>query len=457
MAIRLTYRGKNRSWPVQTARPPWRRLACAALALTAFVGYIPVSSAAVSILRPPREARSDEPLVVTIVYTGDAPGGTSVDVPRALSITLTNGDTLPQAVLLTREAGAPEHLRLAAGEMKAISYSAAWPKWARGALRVDVPGVDVSPSVVLLTRIPGNAAATASAAPPAAAVASASAASAPPATASAEGPMAGNEALAAAMPPSSVKPSNSVMVDLGTFLAGHLSMYQPTYFGDGWSSDDTSLAKFQVSLKFRFLVPDDPRSRGFFDNLYFAYTQVSLWDIRKYSSPFHDTSYMPALFYYLADTGWRTNWFTRMGIETGYEHDSNGTAGPGSRGIDILYVKPIWDFGNLDAYHLTIAPKVYWYEHIQDTNSNIADYRGYVDLLIKYGSPDGWQLATTLRKGTKSTYGSVDTQLTYPLAKLFGSAWGGYLWLGYFNGYGENLLDFNQHRWAARIGFAVSR
>ena len=39
-----------------------------------------------------------------------------------------------------------------------------------------------------------------------------------------------------------------------------------------------------------------------------------------------------------------------------------------------------------------------------------------------YGSPDGWQLATTLRKGTRSAYGSVDTQFTYPLAKLINTA-----------------------------------
>lgn len=454
MAIRLAFRGGSCFGFVQTARPRWGRLACLTLAAAVLAGHVPVSRAAVSILRPPREARSDEPLVVTIVYSGDAPGGTSIDVPRTLSITLTNGEALPKAVLLTRESGAPEHVRLAPGEMKAISYSAAWPESARGALRIDVPGVDVSPSVVLLTRKPGNAA------PPAAAVASAStapAASAPLAMVPAEGPMAGNEALAAGMPASSVKPSNSIVPDLGTFLAGRLSMHEPTYFADGFASNDNELAKFQISFKFRFVLPDDPRSRGFVDNLYFAYTQTSLWDINKYSAPFRDTSYKPALFYYLADTGWKSNWFTRMGLETGYEHDSNGEDGPESRGIDIFYVKPIWDFGDINANHLTIAPKIFAYAHIAGENSDIADYWGYVDLLIKFGSPDGWQLATTLRKGTKSTYGSVDAQFTYPLAKLFGNAWGGYLWIGYFNGYGEDILDYNQHRWAARIGFAVSR
>ncbi|TDG10970.1 phospholipase [Paraburkholderia guartelaensis] len=459
MAIRLAFQRASHSHSAPVARLAWGRLACATLAVATLAGYVPASRAAVSIMRPPREARSDEPLVVTIVYSGDAPTGSSIDVPRDLSITLTNGEALPKAVLLAREPGAPEHLRLAAGEMKAVSYSAAWPKWARGALRVDVPGVDVSPSVVLLTRMPASA--TANAAAPASAplvpAATVASASEPVATAPVEGPMAGNASLAAQMPPSTVKPSNSLVPDIGTFLAGRLSFYQPNYFADGWSSSDADLARFQISIKFRFILPDDPRSRGFLDNLYFAYTQTSLWDVRGDESPFHDTSYMPALFYYLEDTGWRSSWFTRMGIESGYEHESNGTAGSGSRGVDIVYVKPIWDFGDLNANHLTIEPKIYAYEHIQESNGDIAHYRGYVDLLFKYGSPDGWQLATTLRKGTRSTYGSVDVQFTYPLAKLFGNAWGGYVFLNYFNGYAEDLLYYNQHRWAARIGFAVSR
>ena len=429
-------------------RPPVPRAALA-LALAVLAGGPALAAASVFVMRPAREARSDEPLTLTIAYSGDAPSGSSIDVPRTVTVTLTNGEALPRTVVLAREAGAPEHLRLRPGEMKAIAYGAAWPEWARGALRIDVPGVDVSPAVVLLTRVPGRAAMAN--AMPAVPASPPSEDGTTPATANA------NQALAAVAPATASPPlSNSRVPDLGAFLTGRISSYEPTYFADGVGTGGKNIARFQVSFKYRFRLPDDPRSRGVLDNLYFAYTQTSLWDIRSYGNAFRDTSYEPALFYYVADTGWRTNWFTRMGVETGYEHESNGTGGTGSRGVDILYVKPIWEFGNLDAYHLTVAPKVYWYEHIQANNSNIADYRGYVDLLLQYGSPDGWQLAATLRKGTKSTYGSIDTQLTYPLARLF-SRGAGYLWIGYFNGYGEDILDYNKHRWVARVGFSISR
>lgn len=430
----------QRRWPV---------IACSALALFTSAVYSVDADADVSILRPAREARSDQPLTVTVVFSGDE-NGSDIDVPRTVTVTLTNGEALPRPVELARASDAPEHLRLAAGDMKAIKYSAPWPEWARGAVRIDVPGVDVSPSLVMLTRVPERMAADNASQQRASASQTSQTA--------AQSAAADNETLAVTPKiSSSPPPTNSLKPDLGTFLAGRLSPYQPTYFADGAGSHGDNLAKFQISFKFRFVLPDDPRSRGLVDNLYFAYTQTSLWDIREYSAPFRDTSYKPSLFYYLADTGWRSRWFSRMGVITGYEHESNGKAGPDSRGIDILFVQPIWDFGDVNANHLTVSPKIYWYEHKADENSNIADYRGYVDLLLKYGSPDGWQLATTLRKGMKSSYGSIDAQLTYPLAKLINSAWGGYLWLGYFNGYGEDILDFNRRHWMARIGFSVTR
>jgi len=400
--------------------------------------------AAVSVLRPPREARSDRPLAVTILYAGDT-NGVDADVPEQLTITLTNGEALPRAVTLQRAASAPAHVTLAAGAMQAVTYEAPWPEWARGALRVDVPAMDVSPSTVVLTRVKGGSTTAET-------TADASAAAAGwgnlPASASGDAAPAGKPIDLAA---------SGTSPDVPSWFGGRLSMYEPTYFADGLGSNSENLARFQISLKFRMIMPDDPRSKGFFDNLYFAYTQTSFWAMREESAPFRDNSYKPSMFYYVEDTGWKSSWFSRLGFAGGYEHESNGRDGPESRGIDIMFVKPILDFGNLDGYHLTVAPKIYWYEHKAEENRDIADYRGYVDLLLKYGSTDGWQLAATLRKGMKAGKGSIDTQLTYPLAKLINNAWGGYLWVGYFNGYGEDILDYNKHRWMARIGFAVSR
>ncbi len=143
------------------------------------------------------------------------------------------------------------------------------------------------------------------------------------------------------------------------------------------------------------------------------------------SVPFRDISFMPQLFYYVQDTGWKSSLFTRMGVAAGIGHESNGKSGDMSRAINIAFVRPTWDFGDLNGNYLTLSPKFYYYYYLSKSgNQDIADYRGYVDFLMKYSSPDGWQLVTTLRKGMKHWYGSVESQATYPLAKLIGNTWG---------------------------------
>ena len=103
-----------------------------------------------------------------------------------------------------------------------------------------------------------------------------------------------------------------------------------------------------------------------------------------------------------------------------------------------------------------MTPKLYYYLEKSD-NSDIARYRGYMDLRVAYGKPDSWELAATVRKGTRQWYGSVDAQFTYPMGRLIpGTA--GYLMAGYFVGYGESLLDYNRKTpWQFRIGYSLNR
>ena len=113
--------------------------------------------------------------------------------------------------------------------------------------------------------------------------------------------------------------------------------------------------------------------------------------------------------------------------------------------------------GNLNDYHLTVAPKVYAYLGPLRDNPDIGDYRGHMDLKLAYGKPDGFELAATLRKGRRSHYGSADTRLSYPLSRLLPGA-AGYLVASYFYGYGESLLTYNQKEHPQlRIGYALWR
>ncbi|MFX7858123.1 phospholipase A, partial [Acinetobacter baumannii] len=82
--------------------------------------------------------------------------------------------------------------------------------------------------------------------------------------------------------------------------------------------------KFQLSFKFRIFQPENPASTALLDNLYFGYTQFSLWDLGKESAPFRDTNYRPSLFYYRPDTGIQGGALSRLSFAGGIEHESNG-------------------------------------------------------------------------------------------------------------------------------------
>ncbi|MDN7738591.1 MULTISPECIES: phospholipase A [Burkholderia] len=398
------------------------------------------AQATVALVQPAREAAADAPLTLTLIYSDDDAKPLPVSVPDTLEVTVTNAEQPPVPVKLVREAGVPERFTLKAGQYRKVRFSAPWPDSARGTVTITPVGFDASAAVVSLNRSANQFV-----------VARAETAEGHQASPAGVAAAASGVAATAGTP----QPSGDALTTGARGLLSRISYYEPMYIGVGVNGDVS--AKLQFSFKYRLHMPDNPASRSLLDNLYFAYTQTSIWDLSADSKPFRDTSYKPRLFYYVADTGLHSPWFTRMGFAAGIGHESNGKAGPDSRSLNILFVQPTWEFGDLTSYHWQVSPMLYYYLGISD-NRDIADYRGYMDLVVKYGSPDGWQLSTTLRKGTHHWYGSVDTKLSYPLAKLFDNAWGGYVWIGYFNGYGEDLLDYNQRQhWIARVGVSIAR
>lgn len=99
-------------------------------------------------------------------------------------------------------------------------------------------------------------------------------------------------------------------------------------------------------------------------------------------------------------------------------------------------MRPALTFPLEGNYFISVSPKIYNYLE-KEENPDISECRGYVDLLLKIGETDGLQLASTLRKGTRSNAYSVQLDASYPLKKpTFGNL-GGYLHLQYFNGYAE--------------------
>ncbi len=234
-----------------------------------------------------------------------------------------------------------------------------------------------------------------------------------------------------------------------------LSAHEPMYFVLGHDSDRGADARFQISFKYRLFDPEGIIG-GFsplLSNLYFTYTQTSLWDLGEDSSPFRDTSYRPGLFYQWAGseslplpTEWRA----------GIEHESNGRSEPDSRSIDTVYLTPVWHWDMPHSRRLTFAPKIYHYLDKHE-NRDIQRYRGYVDWNLRYGREDGLMWRGLYRQGTGG-YASGQLDVSYPISERIFARTGSFVHLQVFSGYGETLLEYDRDRETQiRLGISIAR
>jgi phospholipase A1/A2 len=230
-----------------------------------------------------------------------------------------------------------------------------------------------------------------------------------------------------------------------------LSENDPMYFIIGPRGGYS--ARFQLSLKYRLfdqsagLGQDRPWLSGF----YFGYTQNSVWDLSEQSKPFRDTSYRPSFFWKWERADDRT-WID--GFRVGAEHESNGGGIDRSRSIDILFVRPDWRWTYADDSKFEFTPKIYGYLDKSD-NPDIDRYRGNVDWRVRYDSGHNW-LGTAVARVGSAGHGSLLLDVSRRVRDLRFGPVGGYLHFQYFNGYGEDILDYNLRRkWQFRIGFAI--
>ena len=233
-----------------------------------------------------------------------------------------------------------------------------------------------------------------------------------------------------------------------------LSENDPMYFVLGTRGGNT--ARFQLSFKYRLFDTDAGfgTDRPWLSGLYFGYTQNSLWDLEGESKAFRDTSYQPSFFWKWERTSDAPGALLD-GARIGLEHESNGGQGDRSRSINTAFVRPEWRWKLGDSGSLAFTPKIYTYLE-KSENTDIDDYRGYVDWRLRYDSPAGtWVATTVVRIGTASK-GSVLLDLSRRIRDVKFGPVSTYLHVQFFAGYGESILDYNvQNKSQLRVGFAI--
>ena len=206
-------------------------------------------------------------------------------------------------------------------------------------------------------------------------------------------------------------------------------------------------AKFQISFKVKLW--EDILDRDV--DLWFAYTQLSLWQVynKTFSSPFRESNYEPELL-----LNFRTdyNLFGMRGriLNIGINHQSNGRGRTLSRSWNRVVATAGFEKDNFNLFLKG------WYRlpesRHEDDNPKIMKYMGYGEIWGTYY----WQkhrFSAMFRNNLRMTdnKGAIQLDWSFPLPFMKNDRLSGYL--QYFNGYGESLLDYDKS--TNRIGIGV--
>ena len=215
-----------------------------------------------------------------------------------------------------------------------------------------------------------------------------------------------------------------------------------TYEQNGRDVPNNYEAKFQLSFKIQLL-------KGLFrgnGDLYGAYTQLSLWQIYDESSPFRETNYEPELFLKFHTDFNIFGLLNNREFHIGINHQSNGQGGNFSRSWNRIFVQFVATRDNL-----IIALKP-WYRIPEsdedDDNPDIEKYLGYGQLFGAYK----WKknlFSLTFRNNLRSTENKSGLELGWSYEMMNNLR----LYLQYFNGYGESLIDYKNY--TNRIGCGI--
>lgn len=250
-------------------------------------------------------------------------------------------------------------------------------------------------------------------------------------------------------------PVGAAVASIDRTFWNHFGAHDAIYFIQG---SDAPAAKFQLSFKYRL------RSFGSDDQdhplraLQFGYTQRSLWDIDARSSPFYDTSYMPALFFesFTMAPARERRRVTWLGFQAGIQHESNGRSGLESRSLNALFFRQGMMLGSAQGWNLIVSPRFSAYVGGLSDNPNLTDYRGYVEWMVAVGKGKGPKLAYTGRMGRAFDHFYTQVDLTIPIASTL-LDFATYFTIQYVSGYGETLRSYDRRADALRAGFSLVR
>lgn len=224
-------------------------------------------------------------------------------------------------------------------------------------------------------------------------------------------------------------------------------IYKDNYFVVGTDlfrkpTKHNSDAKFQISVRQRLTNSTLPFKTYF----YLTYTQKAFWDVFQDSFPFRDLNFNPTLG--LGRALVRDNRLLGT-IMLQFEHESNGKDGADSRSWNKVSFGTNLMFND----HWTLHAKA-WIPIVDgENNKDIVHYSGWGSFGMEYSSPRKKYNATLFINKRGGVNLNANIIGTFSV-RLFSDD-SQYLFLEYYNGYGESMLDYKQYRHRLRLGVVI--
>jgi len=226
----------------------------------------------------------------------------------------------------------------------------------------------------------------------------------------------------------------------------YFGLFHDNYFVAGIPTNkeitkNSADAKFQISIQQRFIKGILPY------NMFLSgtYTQKSFWSIGKESTPFTDNNFNPgiSLSSFLIVKS-KLKGFAVFSIE----HESNGRDSIQSRSwnyatLSYNHFFNIWFSGQIKLWRGWINEK---------NNHDLLKYKGYGLMALNYQSKSD-RLWVSLILNPTNSFNNLNTivEINYKPGTNINQ----YLFLQYFSGYGENMLDYINYTSMVRVGVCI--
>jgi len=246
------------------------------------------------------------------------------------------------------------------------------------------------------------------------------------------------------------KTINQFTRSLYNFKAYQANYFLPiSYRYDGDYADTNGHNAQEVETEFQFSLAYDIGS-DIFDlaEVYtVAYTQKSFWQFYSNSAYFRESNYNPEFFVTIPTSDINDGRLLKS-IKLGIAHESNGRGGDEERSWNYLSSSFLFQYK-------TLFTELKLWARLSDSfdyNPDLLDYLGHGHLKFTLAYKENL-FDLKLRNNFSTNKGSIELSHSYP---IFGRD-DLFLYTKIFNGYGESLIDYNNHIKKFGIGFSISR